>query len=56
MIGVMSKGLRRPFAPTAKSNFLNIIGKFRDKKTQMIDETFKTLTDLNYCLVIEDVL
>lgn len=36
MVGVLSRGLRRPFAPTAKSNFSNIIGKFRDKKTQMV--------------------
>lgn len=56
MIGVMAKGLRRPFAAAAKSNFSNVIAKFRDKKTQMIDETFKTLSDLSYCLSIEDVL
>ncbi len=56
MIGVMSKGLRRPFGPTATSNFSNIIAKFRDKKTQMIDETFKCLSDLNYCLALEEVL
>ena len=49
----MAKGLRRPFAGSAKANFFNIIGKFRDKKTLMIDETFKTLNDLNYCLNIE---
>ena len=56
MIAVMSKGLRRPFAPAAKNNFFNIIGKFRDKKTLMVEETFKTLNDLNYCLNIEDVM
>ena len=53
MVGAMAKGLRRPFAGSAKANFFNIIGKFRDKKTLMIDETFKTLNDLNYCLNIE---
>lgn len=53
MIGVLSKGLRRPFGPFAKSNFSNILAKFRDKKTQMIDETFKCLADLNYCLSLE---
>ena len=37
MVAAMAKGLRRPFAPAAKSNFFNIIGKFRDKKTLMID-------------------
>ena len=53
MIGVLSKGLRRPFGPFAKGNFSNILAKFRDKKTQMIDETFKCLADLNYCLSLE---
>lgn len=33
----MAKGLRRPFASAAKNNFANIIAKFRDKKTQMIE-------------------
>jgi hypothetical protein len=56
MIGVMAKGLRRPFGPTVKSNFSNILAKFRDKKTQMIDETFKCLSDINYCLGLEEVL
>jgi cytoskeleton-associated protein 5 len=37
IIGVMAKGLRRPFASAAKNNFANIIAKFRDKKTQMIE-------------------
>lgn len=37
VLAVLSKGLRRPFAPTVKSQFSNVISKFRDKKTQMID-------------------
>ena len=37
IIGVMAKGLRRPFAGAAKNNFANVIAKFRDKKTQMIE-------------------
>ena len=56
MVGAMAKGLRRPFAGAARNNFFNIIGKFRDKKTLMIEETFKTLNDLSYCLNIEEVL
>ena len=52
----MSKGLRKHFGPFAKSMFSNVIAKFRDKKTLMVEETFKTLNDLNYCLAIEDVL
>ena len=52
----MAKGLRRPFYATAKNNFSNIINKFRDKKTQMVEETYKTLHDLRHCLNIEDVI
>lgn len=37
ILAVLSKGLRRHFAPTVKSQFSNVIAKFRDKKTQMID-------------------
>lgn len=34
---VMAQGLRKNFAPYAKMFFGNIIEKFKDKKTQMID-------------------
>ena len=37
VMATLSKGLRRYFAPTVKAQFANVIGKFRDKKTQMID-------------------
>ena len=56
MIAAMAKGLRKPFYATAKNNFANIIAKFRDKKTVMIEETFKTLHELRYCLSFEDVV
>jgi len=36
MIAVVAKGLRKPFSAVIKSNFSNIIAKFKDKKTQMI--------------------
>ena len=36
MIGVVAKGLRKPFSAVVRSNFSNIISKFKDKKTQMI--------------------
>ena len=52
IIAAMAKGLRRPFYTTAKNNFSNIIGKFRDKKTLMVDETLKTLSDVRHCLNI----
>lgn len=56
MIGVLSRGLRRQFYPVAKLMFDQVIAKFRDKKTQMIDETFKTLGDLMYSISLEEVL
>lgn len=43
ILAVMSKGLRRPFFPVVKSLFSNVIGKFKDKKTLMVEETFNTL-------------
>lgn len=35
--GVMARGLRKHFAGTAKVHFFTIIGKFREKKTQMVE-------------------
>lgn len=52
----MAKGLRKFFAPAAKSHFFNIISKLKEKKTNMIEETFNTLNDFSHCLSIEDVL
>ena len=37
VLGVMSRGLRRNFQYVVKNVFANVLGKFRDKKTQMID-------------------
>jgi len=37
IISVMAKGLRKHFVFTAKSQFANIIAKFKEKKTQMVD-------------------
>ena len=51
----MAKGLRKHFHGIAKAQFFNIIAKFREKKTQMVDETFNTLNDFTHCLSIEDV-
>ena len=56
ILGVLSKGIRRPFAGVVRTVFSNVIGKFREKKTQMVDETFHTLNDFSYCISIEDVL
>lgn len=56
VLGVISRGLRRNFQYVVKSVFANVLGKFRDKKTQMIDETFSTLNDFMYCISIEEVL
>jgi DNA-binding transcriptional regulator GbsR (MarR family) len=56
ILAILSKGLRRHFFQVVKSVFANVIAKFRDKKTQMIDETFNTLNDFMYSISIEDVL
>ena len=56
LLAVLSRGLRKHFHGTAKSLFANVIGKFRDKKTLMVEETFNTLNELTYCLAIEDVI
>jgi DNA-binding transcriptional regulator GbsR (MarR family) len=37
ILGVLSRGLRRNFYPVVKNLFSNVISKFRDKKTQMVD-------------------
>lgn len=37
ILAVISQGLRKPFAPIVKTYFSNVITKFKDKKTQMID-------------------
>ncbi len=52
ILGALSKGMRKPFAPFVKSLFSNVIAKFRDKKTQMIDETYNTLNDFQYVISI----
>ena len=35
--GAMAKGLRKHFHGAAKIHFLNIILKFRERRTQMVD-------------------
>ena len=52
----MAKGLRRNFQYVVKNNFSNVLAKFRDKKTQMIEETFTTLNDFLFVISIEEVL
>jgi hypothetical protein len=56
VLGVMARGLRRHFQHVIKNNFCNVLSKFRDKKTQMIEETFTTLNDFLFCVSIEEVL
>lgn len=37
VLAVMARGLRRNFQYVVKNVFANVLGKFRDKKTQMIE-------------------
>lgn len=39
ILGALSKGLRKHFAPYAKMFFAAIINKFKDKKTLLLEET-----------------
>lgn len=48
--------MRRPFANFIKSIFPDIVTKFRDKKTLMIEETFNTLNSFSYSISLEDVV
>ena len=56
VLAAMSRGLRRNFQYVVKNQFSNVLCKFRDKKTQMINETFNTLNDFMYCISIEEVI
>ena len=47
---VMAKGLRKYYASAARAQFFNIIGKFREKRTQMVEETFNTLGEFGHCI------
>jgi DNA-binding transcriptional regulator GbsR (MarR family) len=53
VLAAMSRGLRRHFYACVKNNFSNVMWKFRDKKTQMVDETFNTLNDFLHSISIE---
>lgn len=47
ILGQLSKGLRKNFSSASKIFFPILLGKFREKKSQIVDETHKTL-DLFY--------
>ena len=55
LAATISKGLRKQFIHSAKSLFPLILSKMREKKDQMIEETFHTLNDFYYSISIEDV-
>ena len=50
IIGTIAKGLRKAFTPIVKQFFAIILSKFKQKKTQMIQETNNCLNDAYYCL------
>jgi DNA-binding transcriptional regulator GbsR (MarR family) len=56
ILASLSKGLRKAFGPVVRQFFSNVISKFRDKKTQMIDETNKCLDEFYHCINMEEVL
>ena len=54
--GCLSRGLRKHFSHSAKILFPQILAKMKEKKSQMIEETFQTLNDFYYSISIEDVI
>lgn len=54
--GALAKGLRKFFFSAARAQFFSIIGKFRQKRTQMVEETFNTLNQFTHCLDMSDVI
>ena len=54
--GLLAKGLRKHFAPTAKSIAPFILQKFREKKTQVVEETYKTFDMLFYSISLDDIV
>lgn len=53
--GLLAKGLRKHFASTVKAMAYLILQKFRDKKTQVIEETYKAFDMLFYSISLEDI-
>lgn len=57
MTRVLAKGLRQEFSASSKLLFPFILEKFKDKKTQMIEETHLTLEYFyKYSLGVEEVI
>ena len=56
LTGNLAKGLRRAFTHSSKILIPLILPKFRDKKTQMIEETFNTLNNFYYSISLEEIL
>lgn len=56
IFSILAKGLRKNFFSSAKSFFSVLLQKFKDKKTNIIDETHKTLESFIYCITLDDIL
>lgn len=52
LAGLMAKSLRKFLTHSVKILFPLVLPKFRDKKTQMIEETFSTLHNFAYAVSI----
>ena len=53
--GLLAKGLRRNFTGTAKSVAPLILQKFREKKTLVLEETYRTMDLFYYSFSLEDI-
>lgn len=56
IFSVLAKGLRKNFFISAKSFFGVLLQKFKEKKTNIIEETHKTLENFIYCITLDDVI
>lgn len=55
IMGNLASGLRKPFAPLVKALYSILLGKFRDKKTLIIEETKTALEKINYCIGMDEL-
>lgn len=54
--GNLAKGLRKDFEPSCKELAPSLIGRFKDKKTQVIEEVNAVLDSFLLCTSLENIL
>jgi cytoskeleton-associated protein 5 len=54
--GNLAKGLRKDFEPCCRELVPTLIGKYKEKKTQVIDDVNAVLTSFLMCTNMENIL